>query len=212
MATWREQYGRYRKYLTNFVSLYKRRNDIKMFMELLLSLTSIALFSLFAIKPTFLTVAQLIRDIKAKNQTIDQLDQKIQSLSQAQSILVQNKSLIDLLNSAVPTSPNADFYLRQIEGVAKKDGVNVLGVSTGEAAIQGAPDTKTEDFTEGAQGLGVSVSVTGNYESLQNFLADIENLLRPIQIDSTAVSSTSQEIETTTKIVLVITGRIPYLK
>ena len=211
MAIWREQYGHYRKYLTNFVSLYKRRDDVKMFMELLLSLGAIALFSFFAIKPTFLTIAQLLRDIDAKNETISQLDQKIQNLSQGQTICTQNRSAISLLDTAVPENPAADVYLRQIEGVAKRNGTTVLGVSTGEAVIEGVDETKKEELPEGAHALEISVSITGTYQSLQAFLKDVENLLRPISVDSAAVSATTQEAQTT-KIVLVVTGRIPYIR
>lgn len=213
MATsWRQQYLRYRKYLTDLVTLYKRRRDLRMYMELLMSLAAIVIFALFALRPTFLTIAQLIRDIKAKNATIDQMDEKIQNLATAQSTYNQRSTDISVLKLAVPSAPSPETFARQIEGVAQKDQVVLLGTSMGKAVLAGTTEAqKEDDLPPGAVGLEVSISATGSYDSLATFLTDLENMRRPIKTDSLSVSATQQDQPDST-IVLVLTGRIPYTK
>jgi hypothetical protein len=57
---WRQGYSRYRAYFLNIYNLYKQRPDLRMFLEILLSLGAIAIFAAFAVRPTALTIVQLM--------------------------------------------------------------------------------------------------------------------------------------------------------
>ena len=62
MATgWRGQYIRYRGFFLNIVDLYKKRADLRAFLEVILSISTVTIFLLFALKPTMLTIVSFVK-------------------------------------------------------------------------------------------------------------------------------------------------------
>jgi Tfp pilus assembly protein PilO len=62
---------------------------------------------------------------------------------------------------------------------------------------------------EGAKSLTFSISVNGDYPQLSRFLSELENLRRPIKIDNSGLSSA--QTEEGSELVLLVSGRAPYL-
>jgi len=215
MATtgWRQSYFRYQRYFLNVYNLYKKRKDVKMFLEILLSLSAIAIFGVFALRPTFLTIAQLLRQIQEKEDIIIQMDQKIANLSAAQRLFIQEATSIALLNEAVPNQANPDSFVRQIEAAVNRTNVSVIGMSISEVSLVGEPEIKkvkdTGDFPTEASQMSVSVSMSGSYQPLTSFLSDLENLLRPLLIDSVSLNAIATDEGQ--KLVLLIAGRVPFI-
>lgn len=214
-SDWRKGYIQYRRYFFDILALYKRRQDIRAFLEILLSLGTITLFVAFAVRPTVITISQLLTELKNKEDTIAQMDTKIKNLQIAQSLLSQNIPNLVALDSAVPSSPTPDVELRQLEGLAKNNNVTVLSLSSGQVTILGtATAPKLEQgqkpMPSGSKSFSVSGTFSGDYASLSNLLRDIENLRRPLLVDS--VSFSSIQGQTGQKIVLSISGRVPYIE
>ncbi|HEX6976940.1 MAG TPA: hypothetical protein VF185_01090 [Patescibacteria group bacterium] len=209
-----KSYFRGQQYLFNLMALYKRRPDLKAFLELLLSIVTIGLFSIFAIKPTALTISNLLTEINEKQKTIEQMDAKILNLQQAQSILASQQANIALLSDAVPTSPSLGQYIRQIEGVIKKDNVVTQNIGSEQITLAGTspvlagPPDQRKTLPQGSSGVGVSISVAGDYNTISTFLADIELLRRPLVFDS--LNFTATEIDNVKNLYLTIEGRAPY--
>ena len=134
---WRKDYLRYRSYYLNIVNIYKQRQDVKVFLELILTLAAVSFFALFPLKPTILTVIELLKEIGAKEKTVEQMNTKIQNLQQAQTLYVQEEAKIILLETAVPDDPAPDLFVRQIEGLATSYPVNLLGITIGEVTLLG---------------------------------------------------------------------------
>ena len=213
---WKRGYLRYRSYFLDIINLYKKRQDIKMFLEILLTLTTISFFTVFALRPTLVTIIALVKEIKAKEETVAKMDTKIQNLREAQAIFTKEQARINLLNEAVPDQPSPETFIRQIEGLAAKHAVNILGATIGEVTLLGPEKLRKSSFEEealpeGAGSLSFSLSVTGNYQALVNFLTELEALRRPIKIDSTNISSSTNQ-DGQEQIIFVITGRAPYLR
>jgi Tfp pilus assembly protein PilO len=210
---WKGQYLRYRELLLNIVALYQQRPDLKAFLEILLSLATVSFFGIFALKPTVITISQLITEIKGKEETVAKMEQKIADLNTAQNLFFQESEKINLLKSAIPEAPDPQSFVRQIEGVANKNFVNVLGISLGEVTLVGKVKTKPSSeetpLPQGALGLSYSISASGNYSNLLLFISDLENLRRPLKIDNLGI--TSSETETGKAIIMIISGRAPYL-
>lgn len=220
MASLAENYSVYKKYLQNIIILYKKRQDIQVFTELILSLSAIGFFSIFAIRPTLLTIGKLQTEIKGKEETITTMDQKIKDLIVAQDLFEREKNKIALLNQAVPNEPEPQIYVRQIEGLAKKAGVRIVNMNVDKVdLINQEPEPQTEitsqvvakeiPYPQNAKDVRVSLSVTSDYNSLKSFLNELETTRRPILIDSFnfGIAEGEQDIE----LVLSITGRIPFI-
>ena len=122
---------------------------------------------------------------------------------------------ISLPQNSVPDLASPETFVRQIAGLAITNSVNLLGVSVGQVLLVGEEkkaSTSESDIAplpEGAKALTFSISVNGAYPALARFLTELENLRRPIKIDNTGL--TSAQTETGSELVLLISGRVPYL-
>ena len=212
---WRKEYLRYKGYYLNIVTLYKRRRDLRMFLEIILSLVSVSFFTAFALRPTALAITELISSIETKESIIAKMDTKIQNINLAQSVFQQNQSTISKLNEAVPIDPNPDRFVRQMEGLATRFPVNFLGLSIGEVVLIGedpkvVKKSADKELLPGdARGLNFSISVTGSYVNLIGFLGNIQNMRRPVKIE--VVNLTSSRTSEDSQLVLVVVGQTPYL-
>src|SRR5258708_1974559 len=193
--------GNYQKYLLDVMALYRQRPDLKAYLEVLLSIVTIGMFILFAIKPTLITIADLWTKIQSEQITSDQLDTKIKNLGLAQTVFNKEKTNIDLLNQAIPTAPDVASYVRQIEGVIKKDSITTTTISVDKASLL-APASASAS-------MGVSFSVSGTYQNLSNLLFDLENLRRPsiikkLDYNVVQIGQTSKTLN------LSVTSDVPY--
>jgi len=212
---WRKEYLRYREFFLNIVALYRRNQDLRMFLEVLLSLATISFFAFFALKPTLITITELYRNIQTKEALVNQMDTKIQNIAAAQAIFDSEAARIPLTENSVPLLASPETFIRQIEGLAITSSVNLLGVSVGQVLLVGeekkTPTSETDlaPLPEGARALTFSLSVNGAYPALARFLSELENLRRPIKIDNTGL--TAAQTEAGTELVLLVSGRVPYL-
>ena len=212
---WRKDYLRYRSYFLNIVNLYKRRPDLKTFLELILTLAAISFFAFFALKPTLLTVIELLKEIEAKEETVSKMNTKIQNLQEAQVLYIQEEARIELLKTAVPDKPVPDLFVRQVEGLATSFPVNLLGITIGEVTLLGEEKEQRakeelQPLPEESKGITFSISIAGGYQGVADFLSALEDMRRPVKID--ALNILSPKLEETQNLVLVVSGRTPYLK
>src|SRR5689334_5747586 len=139
---WRGQYLRYREFFLNISDLYKKRADLRAFLEVILSISTVTIFLLFALKPTALTIISLLQEIKDKQTTVNALTQKVSNLNTANNVFAENQNLIPDIEESVSTSPEPDTIAQQIEGIAAKNSANILGISIGQVTLVGTIPVK----------------------------------------------------------------------
>lgn len=214
MASWQKDYARYKGFFLDILRVYRQRPDMQAFLEIILSLAAISIFAAFAIRPTILTILELNKEIKNKEDTTAKLEQKIVNLQTASSILESIGPDLVYLNQAVPTLAEPDEFIKQVEGHATLNSVNILGLAASDVVLAGKVEggkksKEIEALPQNAQEVPITLSVTGAYSNLLSFMKNLENLRRPIKIDS--ISITASETDEGKKIVLVISGRTPYV-
>lgn len=191
----------YKKYLLNIMLLYQQRRDLKAYLELLLSVAAIALFLVFAIKPTLVTITDLLTKINAEQQTSDTLDTKIKNLGIAQTNFNNNTDKLTLLSAAVPDRPDVANYVRQIEGLIQKESLTVISIEAANVNLTNATSSATTVVTNS---LPLTITVTGEFTNLENFIKDIENLRRP------AIINKADLVQTDTGLALTIMPKAAY--
>lgn len=212
---WRNQYYRYKDFFLNVLNLYKRRSDLRAFLEIILSLATVIIFFVFALKPTALTIISLYNEIKEKEETVTILDEKISNLQTANGIFSQNQSVIPNIETSVPDRANPGTVTKQIYGLAAKNGVNLMGVSIGEVVLTGSVPSRRssqnlKELPEGSRGMPISISIRGSYVSLIAFIKDLENLRITIVTDILGINTSATEEGS--DIVAVVSGRVPFLQ
>lgn len=197
------------------MALYKKRADLRAFLEIILSLSAITIFFVFALKPTALTIINLVKEIQEKRITIIALDLKIKNLQTAETILAQNEATLTDVDTAVSSHANVDVISKQIQGLAAKNSVAVLGFSVGQTLLVGTTTSTKKSFDyksiPGNPGeMQISLSIKGAYSNIASFIKDFEDLRIAIKIDNLGINSSQTDSEKI--IVVVISGRIPFLK
>ena len=211
---WRGQYYRYRGYFLDILNLYKKRSDLRAFVEVILSLSTITIFLVFALKPTALTIISLVKEIKGKQIMISGLNQKISDLSKAQTLFAQNQDSIPNIDIAVETKPEPDTVSKQIIGLSAKNSVNILGLSIGQVTLIGKPVlvnavSGSKPLPGNAQEMSVSINIQGDYLNMLSFISDLENLRIASKID--LVGFNSSELNGVKVINLLVSARVPFL-
>ena len=84
---WRGSYSRYKEFFLNITALYKKKAELRAFLEIILSLSTIIIFLLFALKPTVITIVSLLQQIREKQDTLSGLTQKVSDLQKANNRL-----------------------------------------------------------------------------------------------------------------------------
>ncbi|MCX6703879.1 MAG: hypothetical protein NTZ07_00325 [Candidatus Woesebacteria bacterium] len=210
---WRGSYTRYREFFLNISALYKKKAELRAFLEIILSLSTIIIFLLFALKPTVVTIVDLMQQIKEKQATLAGLTQKVNDLQKASGLLQQNQAFIPIINIAVPSLPKPNILAEQVLGLAAKDSVDILGFSVNQITLVGVETGKApSDFKAlpgNAKEMSFSISVRGPYSNLTAFINDFENLRITSKIDTLGVGASVTDKGLV--IVTVISGRVPFL-
>lgn len=213
-ARWGSDNQIYKRYIAELVNLYGTRSDVRAFTEVILSVVAIFVFGVFALRPTLTTIGGLTTDITQKKATLEIMDQKITNIASAQTLYDSQKTNIDLLAIAIPTTPDVFAYLNQIELIASKDAVTITSITAERVPLigdmPGVPIEEQEKPQTGVDTVNFSVSATGTYSALFQMLSDIELLRRPVAAKNIFMS---RETSTTgSQITLTITGSTPYIK
>jgi len=196
----------YRKYIAQLATTYRDRSDIRMFIEMLLTSAAVFLFSVFAIRPTLITIGGLTTEISEKKETISTMDTKIANLLEAQDLFTQNSEKIALLDTAVPAEPTIGSYMKQIEVISSAHGVTIFTMTTGNIPID---VTVGEGSGNAEQKLPLSVTFNGTYSNLLATLKDLENLRRPLLVSTSALSIDESNTDSS-QLYLSVSGDIPY--
>lgn len=212
-GNWRNDYARYKGFYLNILEITRKRQDIRMFLEVLLTLSTTIVFVTFALKPTLITITELIKEIDSKNEIKNQMDNKITNLKKANALLISEKNRISLLDTAVPVGPAPDTFSKQIEGTTGVTQANLMGLSIDEVVLKGTSKTivnkGSETLPGGARGLVFSVNSNGLFSSLSQFISYLETMRRPISFDTLNINKTLTE--ETEQINLNVTGQVPFV-
>lgn len=221
-TSWRRNYLRYKSFFLNTLTQYRERSDWKAYLEILLSLVTISVFSIFALKPTIITIAELIQQIESKKETVAKMDSKIQNLTRAQNLYDRQRSNILLLTEiSVPNSPNPDIFARQIEALSAKYQFKVANFTLGTSPVLGKdnemplqseadPDSKTGSGEKQSFNIVTAIGID-QYQQITDFVKDFENLRIPPNISRLDLESKSSEPGKERAITLTIGGDLPYL-
>ena len=176
------EYHRYQRYYTDLTHLVKKK-EVVVYTELILTLLAIAIFGYFALRPTFLAISTLIKEIESKKQIDNQLQTKINALYEAQKklSLLDNR---DLVNVALPLDADLNQLLYQLEYLVTAQGLTVRNLSLDPIVLNGVPKTNEIAFSLGAG---------GSLGDINLLLSSLEDLKRVITIDNAVISKNKSE-------------------
>ncbi|MBI4059036.1 type 4a pilus biogenesis protein PilO [Candidatus Microgenomates bacterium] len=199
--SWRASYQRYLKLLS---LTWQKRQDIRAYIGILLSLSAISFFGAFALRPTLITIGELVSQIKTQKETLAQLDQKVQNLQTASTNFNKVKSDLGLVDQAMPASPKPDAFLRQIEALAAQEGVAVQDTNIEKIILKGEQKSNPPTFK-------ITFTTDGEYINTVSFLHKLVSLRRELTWDSLTLGAKAGADEGGRPISLTISGQLVFV-
>lgn len=178
-------------------------------LELFLSILAILFFALFAIRPTLLTMSDLIKEIEDKEKLDKQFSQKIAALSSVQPLYLQLQDQLLILDEVIPSQPQLIYSLKIIEKIASELYLVIANINVAEIPKEN-PDQNSEISSTAFERIDVplTISVYGDYPSIRQFVESLKNYRRSFIIDT--VIFTTKELRGTRKLEARITISAPY--
>ena len=192
-------YRQYKRYFVDIGRFYKIKK-VRVYTEIVLSLAAVSFFLVFAIKPTLVTITELITTIKDQKLVAGQLQNKINALSIAQSEYNLMSSDLYLVDEALPKNSQISTLVKQIEVLTLQSGVALGSMKFDPVALKEAG--------AGLKEISFSLTVSGDYQNLKSFLHLLASLRRVIGVETFSFKIKTAESQALT---LGISGRAYYL-
>ena len=175
---WQTDYHRYQRYFTDLGKFYQNKKA-KTYTGIILSLLTIIFFIFFAIRPTFKTIAQLIRQTKDQKNVASELEKKINNLAKAQENYLTIEPELTLVEEALPQKAEVALLTKELETLASQNGVGIVNLRFSEIDLGENKQLKKEK-----QEIKISLNVLGDYPNLKNFLKNLVSLRRIVLVEA----------------------------
>jgi Tfp pilus assembly protein PilO len=174
---------------TTIVQFYQQP-IAKVSLELFLSIAAVMFFALFAIRPTLLTMAELVKEIDDKEKLAEQMDQKIAALSSVQTEFLSVESRLPILDEAIPLTPQFENALKIVEKLASDNKLVISSIRVEE--IPQEPSETPEYDGLSRVSLPMSVTVTGDYPAIRQFVEEVRQVRRTLVVESIVFTVSDQ--------------------
>jgi Tfp pilus assembly protein PilO len=173
--------------------------------ELILSVIIVIFFAVFAIRPTLITMADLVKEIQDKKELSQQMNLKLASLATAQEQYELHQSQFYLLEEAISKRLDLVKSLKKIEKLAGEGQLVINFISLPE--IPKVVDEKllSNDYSDyQREFLQINIEVIGSYLQIREFVEKMMNLRQVIIVDQILVEriTESENLVATIKVSL----------
>lgn len=145
--------------------------------ELFFTILTVIFFALFAIRPTIVTMTELVKEIEDKRETDEALAKKVTALSTAQSEYFALQDEFPLLEEVMPVNVDVSQLVKIIEKVASEEQLSVTAIQVREVPL---PPLAEPEFSKvNPLTLNTTVGLVGKYENGRRFLEKLTEL-RPL--------------------------------
>jgi Tfp pilus assembly protein PilO len=193
--------------LSRALAHFYKKPVTKVSLEFFLSIIAILFFALFAIRPTLVTMSELVKEIEDKKELASQLQRKIVALSSAQEEYQRLESEIVMLNQSIPVQPELLEALKILEKLAGEEDIVIDTIALQEIPEEDPLTNLTYEEIE-ARDLYLTETVIGDYPSIKDYVAAIQAMRRSFMIEEIDFLVDEQNQQETLKANLTI--RIPY--
>lgn len=137
---------------------------------------------LMVFRPNQQEVSDLRDEIEATQEEIVALEAQLLRLQALRDRAPELREEAARFSLALPTSPRVPDFILQVQEAANQAQVDFLTITPSLPA-------PFEGGTSGLQAVGVSISTTGSYFTLQDFIHRLERLDRAVRVNSFSLSA-----------------------
>ena len=180
----------YEKYLELIPDL--KREKAQQYITIVLTLTTAIVLGLFAINPTFSTIANLQKQIADNNFVEQKLQQKMNNLAILQQKYNSIQSDLPTVYDAVPATTQIPLFMAAAQSVAKNSSLTLSSFQTSEVSL-------SEPSVEKYASFDFTITANGTYQNILEFLDKITNFQRVIALKDIILSTRNGVLELSLK-------------
>lgn len=192
---------------------YYRLPEIQVSLTLVLSLFVVAIFVVFALRPTIVSIVTLKKTINESQKTLKQLDTKVINLQKAATQLDALKPFLPILNTDIPN--NGAMYsplTAAVENLALATGTKLESESLGSTLLfSRILSPFTPDKHQSVVAMPFTLRVTGGYPGVVDFLTKLLSMERIVMVESVTITKEAGAKSTSVTVSLNISGNAYYL-
>lgn len=143
---------------------------------------TIGVFLLLALRPTFLKITELNKEIEDKRDFLIEVDDKVQTLNYLISERQSVSSNLSLLDAGLPSNEKAGFLIANFAAIAEQYDLNLSSVEfSDDVEIDSLADFGD---VENISVVEVQITIKGTQVDIQRFINHLENFPRVINVIS----------------------------
>lgn len=196
----------FREQTVNQLQQFYQKPIAKVSAELFATIIGVTLLAALAIRPTLLTMSQLLKDIEDRRKTSDTLTKKIAALSTLSTEYPILKNNIALLHAAIPNSPDFDGFMRRIEKIASTHDLIISSLQVTQLPKENPTGNQPSEITQ----FTVSVNFKGEYQKVRAVLGELLSMDRYVTVESATLNAKRDELEKTNTLLSTINLRAAY--
>lgn len=152
--------------------------------SIVLTLTALSLFGLFAINPTLSTIAKLRKEIVDYEVINQKLEEKISALNTLQLAYSNLENEVPTVTNAIPKSPLVPQFIGQIQTIAKNSNIFVIQLQNSQVDLY-----KENATLNKYNAYNFSLIGDGNYEDIRKFIENVTSMERVVGIDTSSINN-----------------------
>lgn len=200
----RDKSSIYSRYFT-YIKPITKIPIVRTYGSTIFTLLIIAIFIIFAIKPTVETIVILQKKLEDSKQILQKINQKTKTLSLAkQNYEKLDPNIKSKISAAIPDTTELKSVTQTLEGVAKNHDASISALQIQPITIT----TKTEMSIGTISEISFNFNITGEYPKLVSMLQDLKTSGRLISIDTLSLGQVSEG----GGLIMSISGKAYYLK
>ena len=154
------------------------------FISIILTLSALCLFGIFAINPTLSTIAKLRKEIADYEIINQKLGEKISALSSLQQAYSRLESDVPTVLASIPKSPFVPLFIGQIQSLAIGSNIQISQLQNFQVDL-----FKDDGGSKKYYAYSFTLSGDGTYEDITKFIENITNMQRVVGIDISSINN-----------------------
>ncbi|HAU98786.1 MAG: hypothetical protein UX04_C0002G0040 [Microgenomates group bacterium GW2011_GWF2_45_18] len=154
-------------------------------LELTATVLSIVLLATLAIRPTLLTMSDLLKQIEDRQKTTQLLSEKISVLSSFSTELPPLKAQINNLHRTIPNTPEIEEVVKRIERIGSDQGIRLSSIQMASIPENLPAPEKNGEIHSAV----IQVRLLATYPQIRSFIQAVEKADRMMKVQSVSIAT-----------------------
>ncbi len=197
------QFKKYQDKVNTSLEEYAENKESWKYLEVIITVFSVAFFIVFAIRPAVVTISGLIGEINEKKELTQKMQKKINSIIIAQEEFALVQGNRQILESYLPSEFAIGQGVAQVAGAANESSLPINQLSVDHIQNMINPSTSFS-------GLKFNFSTKGEYDEIKEFIRLINLVRRWMEINNYQIGLSKDKEAALTSLTFFLNGEFHY--